>query len=129
MEPPNQDMPKMIKFLQDNGYEFRNIDYNPRVEDRARAIFEKTTHIMEVGGNDINDATIIVTVDFDTRFDYKNGVVDKDKGMIYDFDEDKAHDFIEKLMTGTYGRGKRKGRRRKTQKKQKKIIFFNKNIK
>ena len=41
MEHYNQDMPKMIKFLQDNGYEFQNIDYNPRFEDRARAIFEK----------------------------------------------------------------------------------------
>ena len=120
MEPSNQDMPKMIKFLQDNGYEFQNIVYNPRVdEDRARAIFEKMTHITEVGGNDINDATITVTVDFDTRFDYKNGVVDEEEGMIYNFDEDKAHDFIEKLMTGTYGGGKRKGRkgsRRKTRK-------------
>jgi len=119
MEPSNQDMPKMIKFLQDNGYEFQNIVYNPRVEDRARAIFEKMTHIMEVGGNDINDATITVTVDFDTRFDYKNGVVDEEEGMIYDFDEDKAHDFIEKIMNGTYGGGKRKGRkgsRRKTRK-------------
>jgi hypothetical protein len=119
MEPSNQDMPKMIKFLQDNGYEFQNIDYNPRFEDRARAIFEKMTHITEVGGNDINDATITVTVDFDTRFDYKNEVVDEEEGMIYNFDEDKAHDFIEKIMNGTYGGGKRKGRkgsRRKTRK-------------
>jgi hypothetical protein len=119
MEPSNQDMPKMIKFLQDNGYEFQNIVYNPRVKDRARAIFKKMTHIMEVGGNDINDATITVTVNFDTRFDYKNGVVDEEEGMIYNFDEDKAHDFIEKIMNGTYGGGKRKGRkgsRRKTRK-------------
>ena len=27
MEDSNQDMPKIIKFLQDDGYEFKNIDY------------------------------------------------------------------------------------------------------
>jgi hypothetical protein len=121
MEPSNQDMPKIIKFLQDDGYEFQKIDYNPRYGGSARAIFEKMTHIDEINGNDVNDATITVTVDFDRRFDYKNGVEDEEEGIIYDFDADKAHDFIEKLMDGTYGGGKRKGRkgrkgRRKTRK-------------
>ena len=121
MEDSNQDMPKIIKFLQDDGYEFQKIDYNPRYGGSARAIFEKMTHIDEINGNDVNDATITVTVDFDRRFDYKNGVEDEEEGIIYDFDADKAHDFIEKLMDGTYGGGKRKGRkgrkgRRKTRK-------------
>jgi outer membrane protein assembly factor BamA len=110
MEDSNQDMPKIIKFLQDDGYELQNIDYNPQFGDTARAIFEKMTHIEEIGGNDINDATITVTVDFDTRFDYKNGVYDEEEGIIYDFDENKAHDFIEKLMDGKKGKKVRKHR-------------------
>lgn len=122
MEPSNQDMPKIIKFLQDDGYEFQKIDYNPRFGANARAIFEKMTHIDEINGNDVNDATITVTVDFDRRFDYKNGVEDEEEGIIYDFDAGKARNFIEKLMNGTYGGGKRKGSRksrRKTRKNRK----------
>ena len=122
MEPSNQDMPKIIKFLQDDGYEFQKIDYNPRYGGSARAIFEKMTHIDEINGNDVNDATITVTVDFDRRFDYKNGVEDEEEGIIYDFDEAKARNFIEKLMDGTYGGGKRKGRKgsRKSRRKTRK---------
>jgi hypothetical protein len=118
MEPDNQDMPKIINFLKNDGYKFQNIEYNPRFGGSARAIFEKMTHINENNGNDVNDATITITVDFDTRFDYKNGVYDEEEGMIYDFDKIKAHDFIEKLVDGTYGGGKRKGRKgsRKTRK-------------
>jgi hypothetical protein len=77
------------------------------------------THIDENNGNDVNDATITVTVDFDTRFDYKNGVEDEEEGMIYDFDENKAQDFIEKIMDGTYGGGKRKGSRKSRRKTRK----------
>ena len=51
---------------------------------------------------------ITVTVDFDRRFDYRNGVYDEEEGMIYDFDANKAHSFITKLMDGTYGEGKGK---------------------
>ena len=119
MEPSNQDMPKIIKFLQDDGYEFQEIDYNPQYGASARAIFEKMTHIDEINGNDINDATITVTVDFDTRFDYKNGVEDEEEGIIYDFDESKARNFIQKLMDGTYGGGKRKGSRKSRRKTRK----------
>ena len=119
MEPSNQDMPKIIKFLQDDGYEFQKIDYNPRFGGSARAIFEKMTHINEINGNDVNDATITVTVDFDTRFDYKNGVEDEEEGIIYDFDAGKARNFIEKLMNGTYGGGKRKGSRKSKRKTRK----------
>ena len=111
MQPSNQDMPKIIKFLQDDGYEFQEIDYNPQYGASARAIFEKMTHIDEINGNDVNDTTITVTVDFDRRFDYKNGVDDEEEGMIYDFDANKAHSFITKLMDGTYGSGKGKGSR------------------
>ena len=50
MEPSNQDMPKIIKFLQNDGYEFQKIDYNPRFGGSARAIFEKMTHINEING-------------------------------------------------------------------------------
>jgi hypothetical protein len=46
MEPSNQDMPKIIKFLQDDGYKFQKIDYNPRFGGIARAIFEKW-HILK----------------------------------------------------------------------------------
>jgi hypothetical protein len=122
MEDSNQDMPKIIKFLQDDGYKFKNIDYNPRFGGTARAIFEKMAHIEEIDGNDVNDGSITVTVDFDTRFDYKNGVEDEEERIIYDFDESKARNFIKNLMDGTYGGGKRKARKgsRKSRRKTRK---------
>ena len=119
MEPSNQDMPKLINFLKNDGYQFERVNYNPQFGGSARAIFEKMTHIDENNGNDVNDATITVTVDFDKRFDYKNGVYDEEEGMVYDFDENKAHDFIEKLMDETYGGGKRKGSRKSRRKTRK----------
>jgi len=123
MEPSNQDMPKIIKFLQDDGYKFKKIDYNPQFGGTARAIFEKMAHIEEIDKNDVNDGSITVTVDFDRRFDYKNGVEDEEEGIIYDFDETKARNFIKKLMDRSYGGGKRKGSRksrRKTRKNRRK---------
>ena len=48
-----------------------DVKYNRRSGDSARAIFSKMTHIND-DGNDINDATITISIDFDRRFDYKN---------------------------------------------------------
>ena len=122
MEAPlNPDMPKLINFLTNNGYEFKRVIYNPLTGSRTKALFYKMTTINEINGNSVNDATITITVDFDTRFDYKNGVDDETKGMIYDFDKFKALDFIENLMNGNYGEGKRKGNRRKTRKNRKRL--------
>ena len=59
--------------------------------------------IGNINRNDVNDAKITITVDFDTRVDYKNGVEDEEEDMIYNFDKNKARNFIQKLMTGTYG--------------------------
>ena len=115
----NPDMPKLINFLTNDGYEFKGVNYNPRTGSRSKALFYKMTNIDEINGNRVNDATITITVDFDTRFDYKNGVDDEKKGMIYDFNKFKEHNFIEKLMNVNYGEGKRKGNRRKTRKNRK----------
>lgn len=41
METFNPDMSKLINFLKNHGYEFKNIEYKPRFEDSARVIFEK----------------------------------------------------------------------------------------
>ena len=130
VEPDNNDMPALINFLKTNGYELEDVKYNPRRGGSAQAIFTKMTHIAELDGNDINDATINIEIDFDTRFDYKNGVFDEEEGYVYDFSLDKARAFIEKLIDGNYedatGNGKRKrkgkGKRigtRKTRKNRK----------
>ena len=119
MEPDNQDMPKIIKFLQDDGYEFQNIDFDPRFGGSARAIFEKMTHIAEINGNDVNDATINVTVDFSTNFDYKRGVEDDGVVEYPDYSREAGETFIRKLMDGTYGGGKRKGSRKSRRKTRK----------
>jgi len=118
MEPSNQDMPKIIKFLKDDGYEFQKIDFDPRYGGSARAIFEKMAHIAELDGNDINDATINVTVDFSTGFDYKTGVINEDEGIVEypDYSKEAGETFIRKLMDGTYGGGRRRKSRRKTRK-------------
>ena len=127
----NRDMPKLIDFLKTNEYKLEDVEYNPRRGGSARAIFEKWAHIDEINGNDVNDATINITIDFDTRFDYKNGVDDEEEGMVYDFSLEKAKDFINKLMDETYegdrgvgvakGKNKSKSKRikRKTRKNRK----------
>jgi hypothetical protein len=125
--PSNRDMPDLVNFLKTNGYELDRVKYNPRREDEATAIFSKMTHIDEINGNDVNDATINVTIDFDTRFDYKNGVEDEEEGMVYKFSLEKADDFIQKLIDGNYddrgvgvAKGKNKSKRsRKTRKNRK----------
>jgi hypothetical protein len=81
------------------------------------------THIND-DGNDINDATITISIDFDRRFDYKNIAwmeEDHDQEEILD----KAGDFIQKLIDGNYddrgvgiAKGKKK-RKRKTRKNRK----------
>ena len=119
----NKDMPALINFLKTNGYELEDVKYNPRRGDSAEAIFSKMTHIAELDGNDINDATIAISIDFDRRFDYKNGVFNEEEGFVYDFSLDKARHYIERLIDESYdtgngnGKGKgRKGTRRKTRK-------------
>jgi hypothetical protein len=109
----NRDMPKLIDFLKTNEYELENVKYNPG-GGSATAIFSKMAHIDEINGNDVNDATINITIDFDTRFDYKNGVDDEEEGMVYDFSLEKAKDFINKLSDKTYGGGMNKSKGGKT---------------
>ena len=122
MEPgSNRDMPDLINFIKTNGYELEDVKYNRRSGDSARAIFSKMTHIND-DGNDINDATITISIDFDRRFDYKNIAwmeEDHDQEEILD----KTGDFIQKLIDGNYedrGVGVSKGKKkRKTRKNRK----------
>ena len=101
MEPPNNDMPKLINFLRQNDYELEEVQYNPDFGGSARAIFSKMAHIEELDGNDVNDATINITIDFDTRFDYRNAV--EDEGVIYnDFSQARGLQFINHLINRTY---------------------------
>jgi len=109
----NRDMPKLIDFLKTNEYKLEDVEYNPG-GGSATAIFSKMAHIDEINGNDVNDATINITIDFDTRFDYKNGVDDEEEGMVYDFSLEKAKDFINKLSDKTYGGGMNKSKGGKT---------------
>jgi hypothetical protein len=104
MEPPsNRDMPDLINFLRQNGYELEQVQYNPQFGGSARAKFSKMAHIDEINGNDVNDATIDITVDFDTRFDYRNAVDDDDEGVIYnDFTQARGLQFINLLWNRTY---------------------------
>ena len=124
----NKDMPSLIIFLKTNGYELEDVKYNPRRGDSAEAIFSKMTHITELDGNDINDATISISIDFDRRFDFKNGVFNAEEGFVYDFSLDKARHYIERLIDESYdtgnGNGKGKGNgkgngNRKTRKNRK----------
>ena len=123
-KPDNNDMPALINFLKTDGYELEDVKYNPKFGGSAQAIFTKMAHIAELDGNDINDASISIEIDFDRRFDYKNAVFDEEEGFIYDFSLEKARDYIEKLINGNYenakGNGKRKTRKNmKTRKNRK----------
>ena len=135
MEPPNRDMPELINFLRQNGYHLDRVEYNPQFGATARAKFSKMANIDEINGNNVNDATIDITIDFDRRFDYRNAVDDEDEGVIYnDFSQARGLEFIHALINGTYDNpapvpqgapsngGKRKGRKtkRRTRKNRRK---------
>jgi hypothetical protein len=138
MEPSNRDMPVLINFLRQNGYQLDQVEFNPQFGGSARAKFYKMAHIDEIDGNDVNDAIIDITVDFDTRFDYRNAVEDEDEGLIYnDFTQARGQQFINQLWNRSYDNqapapvpvpqgaptngGKRKGRKtkRRTRKNRK----------
>lgn len=139
MEPPNRDMPELINFLTQNHYHLDRVEYNPDRGATARAKFSKMANIDEINGNNVNDATIDITIDFDRRFDYRNAVEDEDEGVIYnDFTQARGLQFIHALINGTYDNpgpivipvpqgapsngGKRKGRKtkRRTRKNRRK---------
>jgi hypothetical protein len=138
-EDSNRDMPDLINFLTEKSYRLDRVSFNPPYGSTAIATFSKNTHIDDLGGNDINDANIKITIEFDKRFDYRNAleVADADEdepGVItytytYDhFNEASIQQFINKLINRTYdvpvpqgaptNGGKRKGRttKRKTRK-------------
>ena len=108
---------QILQCLKTNGYELEGIEDSDEMQGNMCATFRKDVQFSEMNGNYVNDSFIKIKVDFDSRFDYKNIVRDEEDGD-YIYDENKAHDFIEKLMDGTYGGGKRKGKksRRKTRK-------------
>ena len=99
----NRDMPDLINFLIENDYELEQVQYNPQRGATARAKFSKMANIDEINGNDVNDATIDITIDFDRRFDYRNAVEDEDEGVIYnDFTQARGLQFINQLINRTY---------------------------
>jgi hypothetical protein len=138
MEVSNRDMPDLINFLIENNYELDSVSFNPRFGSTATAKFSKFAHIDEINGNDVNDASIDITIEFDTRFDYRNAVEDEDEGVIYnDFTQASGLQFINQLINETYDNpapvvpvpqgaptngGKRKGRKtkRRTRKNRRK---------
>ena len=54
-------------------------------------------------GNWIGDRELIVSIEFDSDFDYKNNYKDKEGDFVYDSKKGKA--FIRKLTSKTYGGG------------------------
>ncbi len=103
MAHSNRDMPNLINFLRQDGYDLVSVSFNPRFGATTTAKFSKMTHIEELDGNDVNDATINITVDFDTRFDYRNAVEDEEEGLIYnDFTQARRQQFIDQLWNRTY---------------------------
>ena len=120
-EPDNNDMPALIKFLKTNGYELEDVKVHPRFKGSAQAIFSKIAHI-DYEGNDINDATIEISIDFDRRFDYKNIAWMEEEHTGEEILE-KARDFVEKLIDGSYenAKGNRKRKTRKNMRTRKNI--------
>ena len=120
MDPDsNRDMPELIDFLKTNGYDLEGLKYNPRSEHTAIAIFSKMTHIDD-DGNDINDATITISIEFDRRFDYKN-IASMEEDQPREDILDKAGDFIQKLIDGNYddrGVGVAKGKKKRKNKRK-----------
>jgi hypothetical protein len=138
MEPPNRDMPELINFLRTNGYQLVRVQYDPDRGASARAIFTKDANIVELDGNDVNDATINITIDFDRRLDYRHATINEEEEVVIynDYNQARGQQFINQLINQTYDNpvvpqvpqgapsngGKRKGRKtkRRTRKNRRK---------
>jgi hypothetical protein len=103
------ELEKIIDCLKQNHYEFEGLK-SARMDGFMIADFKKDIAYSNAEGEYINDSYIKVTIEFDSGFDYKNSYRDSEKEFTYD--PEKGNDFIDKLIDGAYGHGKKKGNRR-----------------
>ena len=103
MERSNRDMPELINFLRANNYRLDSVSFNPRFRGTTTAKFSKMANIDDINGNDVNDASIDITVDFDSRFDYRNAIIAEDGEVVYnDLTQVDREQFVNQLWNRTY---------------------------
>ena len=103
MEPSNRDMPNLINFLRASNFKLDSVSFDPQFGGTTTAKFSKFAHIDEINVNDVNDASIDITIDFDHRFDFRNAVEDEEEGLIYnDFTQARREQYVYQLWNKTY---------------------------
>ena len=113
---------RLLNYLVTNGYEFKEtreaFDDRYQYPDDAIALFSKKLSYSDTEGNWINDSGIKVSIQFETRADYKNfekNAYDEDKYI--GEPETFITGLIEEIKTSTSSLGgKAKRNKRKTRK-------------
>lgn len=112
---------RLLNYLVTNGYEFKEtreaFDDKYQYPDDAIAFFSKKLSYSDTEGNWINDSGIKVSIQFETRADYKNFEKNEDEDNIYIGEPDTfITGLIEEIKTSSSLGGKSKRNKRKTRK-------------
>lgn len=95
-----KNMEPLLDCLHQNGFAFQDIQNSREIDGYMVAKFSKDIQYTDAKGNWIGDRELIVSIEFDSDFDYKNHYRDKEGDFVYDGKKGKA--FINKLSNKTY---------------------------
>jgi len=90
-----KELERILYVLKENGYELEGVNEAENWNGQYEATFGKDIKFTYVDGDYINDSNIIVKIQFDERFDYKN--IERDEEGDYIYDETKGYDFIQNI--------------------------------
>jgi hypothetical protein len=102
---------RLLKCLLANNYEFEGTSEEDRYPDAATAHFTKPLDFSDTDGNSINDSYIKVSIQFETRADYKHFEKNENEDNVYAGD---TNDFISGLIEETHKTLRKKRRTRKS---------------
>jgi len=109
-----KELQKIINCLKANNYDFEDLEQT-KSHGYMIANFKKDIKYTDRSGNDINDRYIKIKIEFDSDFDYKTNYKNGEGDSV--FDSKKGNEFIEKILSNSYGGG---GSRKRIKKKKKK---------
>jgi hypothetical protein len=116
--PPDFEIRQILQCLKTNGYEFEDIEDNVRHYGTMNAIFTKDTPFSESDGNYVNDSSIKVKIQFDSRMDYTNQESYEDEEGDYVPNIDQGDRFISSIFSEMAGGKGRKTKRNKSKNKK-----------
>jgi hypothetical protein len=95
-----KELQKIINCLKANNYNFEDLEQT-KSHGYMIANFKKDIKYTDRSGNDINDRYIKIKIEFDSDFDYKTNYKNGEGDSV--FDSKKGNEFIEKILSNSYG--------------------------